>query len=918
MFKIKQLLILITSTLFLLGMFTSCGGGASEEEIRAYTIELQPAIDDIRISTTGYYLETETITIAVDFNKVVNVTVATPRLELDIGGTTVFADYISGTGTKTLTFTYDIIAGLNDNDGITAISPLDLAGATIKDNYNNDLILTFVDKGFSNVFVDTTVPTFQSITKPSDGDYIPDDTLSFSITFNEDVQVSGTPRIELQLDSGNVYLEYVSGDGTDTLIFEYLLQITDDDPVSGIGLASVIDLNTGSIQDVAGNDADLNITPGVTSGIKVTNDISHTISFTINNDDPATASTATTLNIAATNATEMYITNDPTCSAGGAWEAYATSVAWTLPSTNATNTSYIKFRSASLYESTCYSDDIIHDDINPTAPTLSLGSDATTTDGDSFSLSGGDGTGSNIASYEVAISTSTSDADIIASGTYKAFTGSSYQYTGATLITGDQYYYILKTIDEAGNEVISASSGWYVLDQPAPISNLSMVERTKDSIKIAWTPPDPNGPAITGYQIDFKEGAGSWSTIVASHPTTDYTHTGLTPDTEYSYRVYSTNGTYTSNPSNTLVTGTLPDLPEFESNYIAVNVGGATQCRAVSLEDGNTFLHNGVDVGGTYNKTDTYTFTCAQFDTLEASGKFFVAGRRSDSGSTSSNKIGNIVWSPTSWVGKEFLFNHTRNTTANISIYAYTDSDVTITRNGTPITSASLNAGTSTVLTVNPYASYELSSTGYILGHMFSGTGTDITDPKPLLPISTDITGFPSTKGDITSSANSNNVTIYNSGEATSTTTLSAGTTYSHTVSGTTSLYNSHVIRIISDVAVPMIGVSTADSNGHCSAPFIPTALMKNTFGINTDSDYVAFTSLAPASITYTNGSNGSTTTINLTRTTNEDNVPYRAYISGTIPEGSVFESTDKFQAWYQPNNNTAGANEDETILFGW
>ena len=115
-----------------------------------------------------------------------------------------------------------------------------------------------------------------------------------------------------------------------------------------------------------------------------------------------------------------------------------------------------------------------------------------------------------------------------------------------------------------------------------------------------------------------------------------------------------------------------------------------------------------------------------------------------------------------------------------------------------------------------------------------------------------------------------------------------------------------------------MIANSTADGNGNCASPFIPTALMRKTFGINTQTTYVAFTSLEPAVITYTKGSDGSTSTITLTRTTNENNVPYRAYLSGTISEGSVFESTDKFQAWYQPDNNTAGAAEDETILFGW
>ncbi len=901
-----------------LAVLFSCAGGADEETLRKVLIESDLVVDNIRIDTIGYYIEGETISIAVDFNKKASVISGTPRLELMIGAATVYADYVSGSGTETLIFEYTILASQNDSDGIDIISPVDTSTSTIQDSYGNSLINTFTDKSFSTVLVDTVIPTEANFTKPSNGTYYSGDTLSFSVTFDDTVYVTGVPRIELQLDSGNTYLEYVSGSGTDTLVFEYLLTIADNDPGSGIGLASVIDLNTGTIKDIAGNDAVLSITPGGTNGIKVSNDVPHTISFTINSDDAATNSTATTLDITATNATQMYITTDSSCSSGGIWEAYATSKAYTLVTTNATNNVYIKFQSSSAIESSCYSDEIIHDNIAPIAPSISLGADATTTASDTLTLSGGDGTGTQIASYEVAISTSTSEADILAGAPYTSFTGTSYQYTGVTLTEGNQYYFILKTIDEAGNEVISSSSGWYVLGVPDAINNLSLVERTVDTIKIAWTKPDPKGPTITGYQIDYKIGAGSWTTLVASQTATDYTHTGLDPETEYSYRVYATNGTYTSSASNILTTETLPDIPEFQVSYMAVNVGGATSCRAVSLEDGNTFLHNGVDVGGTYNKTDTYTFTCAQFDTFEATGKFFVAGRRSDSGSTTNSKIGNIVWNPISWVGKEFLFNHTRMTSSYISIYAYTDSDVEIKRNGVLVTSASLTAGTSTVLSVSTYASYELSSTGFILSYMYASSSSDVADPKPLLPISTDITGFPSTTGNITTSASSNNITIYNSGEATTTNTLTAGTTYGHKVGGSQNLYNTYAVRLISDSAIPMIGNSTADSDGYCAAPFIPTALMKNTFGINTDSDYVAFTSLEPATITMTSGLDGSISTINLTRTTDEDNVPYRAYISGVIPEGSVFESTDKFQAWYQPNNNTAGADQDETILFGW
>ena len=924
MLSLKQLVILATSASFLLGTSTSCSAGADAETLKKVSIaenELAQGpleIEELSITTPDYYTTGELITITVDFNKEAKVINGTPRLQLDLGGNLVYADYTSGTDTDQFTFTYTVQAGDNDLDGITAISPMDISSASVEDLYGTSLTDTFIDKNFTSVLVDTQAPSFSSMTQPSDGLYITGDTLSFSISFDELVIVTGSPRIELQLDSGNVYLDYVSGSNSNTLVFEYVNTNSDNDPTDGVVLNSTIDLNTGSIQDLAGIDANLGILPGDTSGILISNDIPHTISFDINSGDVATNTTAVTLDIAATNATEMYVTTDSSCTSGSSWTPYATSSPWTLSSTNASNTVYIAFRSASLIESDCYSAEIIHDDIAPIAPTITLNADATTTASDSFLLNAGDGTGTTIAGYEVAISSSTNEADIIADGGFTPFMTKSFQYTGTSLVSGDLYYLILKTIDEAGNETISNSSSWYVLAQPNKIKNLSLVERTVDTIKIAWTKPDANGPAITGYQIDYKEASGSWQTIVTSQTATDFTHTGLTDDTEYSYRIYATNGTYNSEASNILTTETLPNIPAFVSNYLAVNVGGATSCRAVSLEDGNTFQINGTPVTGTFNKTDTHTFTCAQFDTFEASGKFFVAGRRSDSNSTSASRNANIVWNPTSWVGKNFLFNHTRNNETDISIYAYTDSDIEITRNGSLITSASLVAGTSTTLTVTTYASYELTSTGYILGYAIAGTGTDHVDPKPLLPTSTDIIGFPSTKGNITTAASSNNVTIYNSESATQTRTLTAGSTYGHSVSGNRNLYNTQATRIVSDSGISMIGNSTADSNGYCAAPYVPTALMKNSFGINTNSDFVAFTSLAPAVITITDGSDGSTSSITLTRTTDEDDVPYRAYLSSNIASGTVFESSDKFQAWYQPNNNSASGDEDETVLFGW
>ncbi len=80
-------------------------------------------------------------------------------------------------------------------------------------------------------------------------------------------------------------------------------------------------------------------------------------------------STSVTLTLAATDASEMYVSNTAGCASGGSWENYATSKGWTLGQSNGTATVYVKYRDAALNESSCIQDTIVHDDTAPSAPT---------------------------------------------------------------------------------------------------------------------------------------------------------------------------------------------------------------------------------------------------------------------------------------------------------------------------------------------------------------------------------------------------------------------------------------------------------------------------------------------------------------------------------------------------------------------
>ena len=116
----------------------------------------------------GNFKTGEVIDITVDFSKNVNVT-GTPRLQFETGATDEYANYLSGTGTSTLTFRYTVASGdiSSDLDYVTTDS-LTLNGGTIRDAALNDAILTLpavgTFAGAHAIVIDTTAPTLNPVT----------------------------------------------------------------------------------------------------------------------------------------------------------------------------------------------------------------------------------------------------------------------------------------------------------------------------------------------------------------------------------------------------------------------------------------------------------------------------------------------------------------------------------------------------------------------------------------------------------------------------------------------------------------------------------------------------------------------------------------------------------------------------------
>jgi hypothetical protein len=122
--------------------------------------DVVPVITSVNGPYPGLYGRTGVLRMSVNFDPAVQVT-GTPNLLVKVGPVTHQAHYVSGSGTQTLVFEYNIAM---DNGPVSLVSPIDLNGGTIRSLANTDANLSFTPPDTSNVSVDTTPPVTPEIT----------------------------------------------------------------------------------------------------------------------------------------------------------------------------------------------------------------------------------------------------------------------------------------------------------------------------------------------------------------------------------------------------------------------------------------------------------------------------------------------------------------------------------------------------------------------------------------------------------------------------------------------------------------------------------------------------------------------------------------------------------------------------------
>lgn len=238
---------------------------SSEVSIRP---EAAPSIVSITPPSNDTYSAGEQLNYTVRFSEPITVT-GFPELAIAVGAQNRRAVYVSGSTTTDLVFRYTVVLSDEDPNGVATVSPLHLAGGTLRNAGGLDADLTFAGATAAGVIV-ANAASITNVAAPANGNYnrATAASVSFTLTYSELVNVINFPRLTLNVGGETRYATYTGGTGSANLTFTYTVTGTDLD-LDGISVASPVDLNGGSIRNAAGIDSNLTFTAPSTSGVNV-------------------------------------------------------------------------------------------------------------------------------------------------------------------------------------------------------------------------------------------------------------------------------------------------------------------------------------------------------------------------------------------------------------------------------------------------------------------------------------------------------------------------------------------------------------------------------------------------------------------------------------------------------------------------
>lgn len=241
---------------------TGGNGNSASNTLSVIYDATAPTVTGVNVPADSVYTTSNTLDFTVVYSEsvTVNTTGGTPVLPVDIGGTTVNATYVSGSGSNSLLFRYTVADGDLDMDGITVGSSLALNSGLITDNAGNNAVLTLNSvAGTTNVRVNTTHPSVTVNTSAFARTNVP-----FPVSFTFSEAVTNFTAGDIAVTNGT------AGTLQTTDNITYTVQITPgvDGPVSintPAGVAENIGHNSNTASNTISVTADFTapvITPG--------------------------------------------------------------------------------------------------------------------------------------------------------------------------------------------------------------------------------------------------------------------------------------------------------------------------------------------------------------------------------------------------------------------------------------------------------------------------------------------------------------------------------------------------------------------------------------------------------------------------------------------------------------------------------
>ena len=244
--------------------------GLPDAQARHQVDAIAPAIREVTITSDAggddTYVQGDTIDLDVTFDQPVTVQ-GSPELLLVFSDDMFDPDEPERPGPRrrarlvrstptVLTFSYVVVAGDLDENGVS-VDEDPLVGGTIRDVAGNLADRSFARSGDqAQHMVDAVAPAPTDVlisSTPRNGHtYGAGEIIEVSVTFNEEVSVTGGPALGLSIGRYTRLAPYATGSGTRTLVFRYQVQLADSDD-DGISIGpNALARTGGTIEDDAG------------------------------------------------------------------------------------------------------------------------------------------------------------------------------------------------------------------------------------------------------------------------------------------------------------------------------------------------------------------------------------------------------------------------------------------------------------------------------------------------------------------------------------------------------------------------------------------------------------------------------------------------------------------------------------------